>query len=95
MRCRAFGLCSVAFSIGPTHTGDVITLSLDTWISLVVLVSALSGFYVALRREMHGLEASLRTEFRSEISRLENHLIRLDDRVYALASGGRPVPDDQ
>lgn len=58
----------------PAHTGEVITLSLDTWISLVVLVMALSGFYVALRREI-----------RSEVARLEAHVVRLDDRVYELA----------
>lgn len=75
------------FWFAVTHTEEVTSLSLDTWISLVVLVTALSGFYVALRRE-----------FRSEVARLEAHLggqiMRLDDRVYDLAIRTARVPDD-
>lgn len=70
------------------HTEGVDALSLDTWISLAVLVTALSGFYVALRREF-------RRELRSEVARLEAHIIRLSDRVFALASALAKASDDQ
>lgn len=81
-------------------------MSLDTWISLAVLVTALSGFYVALRRELraeiNGLRsevgsarAELRAEIREEGARLEGLILRLDDRIYALAAGVQPVPDGQ
>ena len=97
-------------------------MSLDTWISLVVLVTALSGLYFALRRELRselaseiggvraelrntrdelrteiggvraelqGTRDELRTEIREEGARLEGLILRLDDRVYALAAGMR------
>lgn len=73
----------MAISQPLAHTGEVISLSLDTWISLIVLMTALSGFYVALRREL-----------RTEIARLEGHIVRLDDRVYELAVRTAPAPDD-
>ncbi|WP_182379569.1 hypothetical protein [Nocardioides sp. WS12] len=63
---------------------------LDTWISLAVLVTALTGFYVALRRELHAEISGLRGEMADLRVDLKADINRLDDRVYALASGMRP-----
>ena len=88
-------------------------MSLDTWVSLAVLVTGLSGLYAALHREIRdsasGLKADmrelrtgvkadmseLRTELKADIATVRTDLgaaiNRLDDRVYALAAGLRPL----
>lgn len=90
-RTRPRWLALLAIRHPVPHTEEVISLSLDTWISLAVLVTSLSGFYVALRREI----GYLRQEMKSEIARLEGHIVRLDDRVYALAAASTSVPPNQ
>ncbi|KRA31193.1 MULTISPECIES: hypothetical protein [unclassified Nocardioides] len=59
----------------------MIGLDLDTWISLAVLVTALTGFHVALRRELHteisglrGEMGGLRTEVRDEMGGLRTEV---------------------
>lgn len=81
-------------------------MPLDTWVSLVVILSALAAFYLGLRRELrHELSVEvgrLRAEIvdpRAELKQdslslraeLKGDIERLDNRVYALAAGLRPL----
>ena len=65
-------------------------MTLDTWVSLAVILTAFAGSYAALTRQL----ANLRTELKADITDLHADLKadinRLDDRVYSLAAGLRP-----
>ena len=102
-----------------THTEEVIALSLDTWVSLAVLVTGLAGLYAALHREIRGSVGDLRTELKTDIADLRSELKtdiadlrtelksdiagarteakadfnRLDDRIFGLAAGLRPLTE--
>ncbi len=38
-------------------------MGVDTWVSLAVLMTALAGFYPAMRREMGSLRSELKSDF--------------------------------
>ncbi len=83
-------------------------MSLDTWVSLIVVC----GFGITLLRtvrsgnnRLHDEIVVTRTELKGDIARLDDKIdsqrtelrgdiARLDDRVYALAVGLRPQMDE-
>lgn len=99
-------------------------MTVDTWVSLAVLIAGLAGLYAALRRETKSEIGDLRSELKSEIGelrselktdiadlrselktdiadlradlkadirRLDGRVEKLDERVYDLAVGMRPL----
>ena len=79
------------------HTGEVIALSLDTWVSIAALAAvAITLFGQArstrseLKRDIAELRAEIRDEIRAVDTNLRAELKHLDDRVYALAAGLKP-----
>jgi hypothetical protein len=65
----------------------VVTLSAETIQTLVGVVVALSGFAVFFDRKIDGL----RSELKSDIAALDHKIDRVDDRVFALAIGIKPL----
>jgi hypothetical protein len=59
-------------------------MDIGTLVSLVVLVTTITGSHALLRREF-------KAEIKSEIVRLEAKLDRIDDRLYQLATGLKPL----
>jgi hypothetical protein len=65
-------------------------MSLETWVSIGSLIAVAAGLFVAIRATGSDLRkeiATLRTELKGDIA-------RLDGRVYALAAGLRPMLDE-
>lgn len=82
----------------PAQNGDVIEVNADTVAiigtmigTLVTMLGALVGLHVLLSRKIE----RFRLEFKHDIAELRTELkddiVRLDDRVYALAAGLRPI----
>jgi hypothetical protein len=59
-------------------------LDIDTLVSLVVLVTTIAGSHTLLRKE-------LKAEIREVEDSIRADIRRLDDRVYQLASGLKPL----
>lgn len=84
-------------------------MDIETWVSLAVVMTALAGFYMAMRRdittlrtELKGDISGLRTEMKDDFvalntrtGRIEDHIATLDDRVYGLAVGLKPIIDER
>ena len=84
-------------------------MDVDTWVSLAVLMTALAGFYAAMRRDMGSLRNelksdidTLRTEMKEQtsaintrIDRIDDRITTLDDRIYGLAVGLKPIIDER
>lgn len=60
------------------------------WASTLAVIGAIIAMYFTLRRE---LKADI-ADVRSEVKDVKAHVVRLDDRVYSLAVGMRPVIDE-
>lgn len=58
-------------------------VDVGTLVSTLSITGGMLALYVALRREL-----------KSDIAEVKAHLVRLDDRVYALATGMKPVIDE-
>ena len=76
-------------------------MDLDTWVSTLAIISAMSALYFSLRRELKADIADVRTALSADIARVDDRVSRvearistLDDRVYALAVGMKPVIDE-
>ncbi len=74
-------------------------MPLETWVSIGTLLGvglSLAGLMLAttrsLRTELKGDIAELRTELKSDVAELRTVVDRLDERVYALATGQAPRP---
>lgn len=65
-------------------------MDLDTWVSTLAIMGAIFALYFLLRRELKAEGADVK----GEIVRLEGRVNTLDDRVYGLAVGLKPVIDD-
>ena len=66
-----------------TRNEEVIRVDLETVSTIVILVTTIVGSHAMLRREL-----------RSDIKDVRDDLRRLDDRVYQLASGLKPLIDE-
>lgn len=64
-------------------------MALDTWVSTLTMVGAMFALYFTLRREVRSDIDGVR----ADIARLESRVSTLDDRVYGLAVGLRPLID--
>ncbi|MEG9227521.1 hypothetical protein [Aeromicrobium sp. Sec7.5] len=72
----------LAASEDADENGQVITVPLETWVSIGALIGvslSLAGLILAAIR-------SLRTEIKSDIAQMRTVVDRLDDRVYTLAT---------
>ena len=66
-----------------TRNEEVIRVDLETVSTIVILVTTIVGSHAMLRREL-----------RSDIKDVRDDLRRLDDRVYQLASGLKPLIEE-
>jgi hypothetical protein len=65
-------------------------VDVSTWASTLAIIGAIVALYFTLGRELKTDLADLRMD----LTDLKAHLVRLDDRVYALAVGMRPVVEE-
>jgi hypothetical protein len=86
------------------ETGEVITVSLETWVSIGSLLiatltlaaftrSTVASAEARLGQRIDGVEANLGKRIDSVEANLSMRIDKLDDRVYALAVGMRPLLD--
>lgn len=66
------------------HNEEVVPLDIETLATIVVLVTTIGSSHALLRREFKTEIAGLRQEVKSDIK-------ALDDRVYQLATGLKPL----
>ena len=66
-----------------TRNEEVIRVDLETVSTIVILVTTIVGSHAMLRREL-----------KADIKDVRDDLRRLDDRVYQLASGLKPLIDE-
>lgn len=71
------------------HTERVIQVDLETLATIVVLVTTIGSSHALLRREIHDVSR----EVKADIHRVKQDVDRLDDRVYQLATGLKPLID--
>ncbi|KAA1418452.1 hypothetical protein F0U44_08015 [Nocardioides humilatus] len=69
-------------------------VDIDTWVSTLAIIGAMFALYFTLRRELKSDLGEFRAEVGREFAKLEGRVNTLDDRVYALAVGMRPVIDE-
>ena len=66
-------------------------MELESLLSLVVLVTTIVGSHALLRKEFKADLTSEIDSVRAELGIVQADIRRLDDRVYALASGMKPL----
>lgn len=69
-------------------------MDIDTWVSTLAVIGAIFALYFSLRRDLKSEIAEVKAEIKGEIVRLEGRINTLDDRVYGLAVGLKPVIDE-
>lgn len=64
---------------------------METVATIVTILVALGGAVAYLDRKIDGKIDSLRVDLKSDFHRLEHRVQGLDDRVFALALGMKPL----